>query len=243
MLATLLLTGTIRPNLNTPYLNLVDSDKRRKQYIENLEKILKLKEVKNIIFCENTNYNFELDEGFKRLRLIAKENNKLIELISFLGNEDMIIKKGKGYGEGEILKYAILNSEILKKIENEEDDSFFKLTGRLYIENLNFLLKVKSKNTFFKQYPRTKSVDTRFFKVSIKFYKAELIDIYENVDDRTFYFLEHCFYAQLKNKKTTYFKQYPIFKGESGSTGEIYRKDFKVFLLKIYNKLGLLKVK
>ncbi len=41
----------------------------------------------------------------------------------------------KGYGEGEIISYALNNSKYLKNSE-----SFYKLTGGLTVENINDVL-------------------------------------------------------------------------------------------------------
>jgi len=233
----ILLTATITPNINTPYTVLLDSQIREKQYIKTLKKIIEETNFEDIIFCENSNYVF-MDE-FNELKILASIRNKNLELLSFEGNTAETIKRGKGYGEGELIKYALFNSKLLK----DESEDFFKLTGRLFIENINTILKEKEKNIFLRYKPRYKAVDTRFFKSNIKFYKDNLINLYEKVDDSNLIYLEHCFYNKIKKFDLPSFKCYPIFLGNSGSTGEEYKKNKELFIMNIYNKIGLLRVR
>ena len=56
---------------------------------------------------------------------------KEFEWISFQGNTTKTQEKGKGYGEGEIIEYAINHSQLLAKSK-----MLMKLTGRFYVKNM-----------------------------------------------------------------------------------------------------------
>ena len=66
---------------------------------------------------------------FNYYYLLAKQNNITLEVISFMGDIRQM-KKGKGYGEGEIIRYTVCS--LLMK----ECKYFIKSTGRLKIKNI-----------------------------------------------------------------------------------------------------------
>ena len=47
-----------------------------------------------------------------------------------------MLEQGKGYGEGEIIEYALKNSAFL-----HSEREFIKLTGRITIENLDAIIR------------------------------------------------------------------------------------------------------
>ena len=55
-----------------------------------------------------------------------------LESLSFTGNEKRIASCGKGYGEDDIIEYALKHSDLLK-----EATYFCKLTGWLKVDNIN----------------------------------------------------------------------------------------------------------
>ena len=77
-----------------------------------------------IVFCENTMYDISTE--FR----IHIDSGRL-EYMTFDGNR-YDRKKGKGYGEALIMKYAIEKSKLIK-----ESKYIIKITGRIIITNIN----------------------------------------------------------------------------------------------------------
>lgn len=123
----ILLTACVDPGgmINTL---LQDIEVRKQQYLEAIG--FYLKETKyNIVFCENTDADF-YDE------IEAVEKYDRLEYITFFGN-DYDKKRGKAYGEGRIIKYAMENSRFLK------DAAYvIKVTGRIKILNINRITEI-----------------------------------------------------------------------------------------------------
>ena len=84
-MSTILLTATIAPSSKVNNLKVTDIDIRYKQYITNIIKYMMIPEVKNIIFCENSNYTI-LD--YDMLLQLAKYYNKNLEFLQFVGDVD-----------------------------------------------------------------------------------------------------------------------------------------------------------
>jgi len=119
----LLVTASINIRKDTPVSVFNDPKERLLEYLTSLVAWIKLTSITNIIFCENTN----IDYDFSKIIDLAKREGKNLEVLVFSGNR-YTHKHGKGYGEGEIIEYAIKNSTYLKNSVN-----FYKVTGRLFI--------------------------------------------------------------------------------------------------------------
>lgn len=227
----IIVTGTIKPSNNIPDLYLKDSTIREKQYKESLIKLLRVTNANKIVFCENSNARVDFQDLYK----LAKYNKKQFEFIQLKGNEQKTIFQGKGYGEGEIIEYVLKNSDLIK-----DENFFYKLTGRLFIKNLDKIIKNTNKyNNYFNTDLKhvTNMVDTKFYGVKIEDYKKYFLKAYESVDDSNNLYLEHIFYNIIRQNKIPHknIPVYPIVLGESGSTGSIYRE--KVYIKGVINNI------
>ena len=122
-----------------------------------------------------------MDKEIYSIKKYAEERNKKLEILSFQGDAQMILQKGKGYGEGEILKYAIDNSKLIEK-----EDYIIKLTGRLTVSNLDKIIKMATKQEMFinKLSIKGKIADTRLYIVKKDIYEKVFADIYLEIDDK-----------------------------------------------------------
>ena len=92
--------------------------------------------IRNIVIADAT-ANQLLSQGeLNEMSLLGTS----IEQIFYSQNEQDVILKGKGYAEGELLKFTIENSRLLK---NEE--AFFKSTGKTYVRNFPAIYDLISK--------------------------------------------------------------------------------------------------
>ena len=73
--------------------------------------------------------------------LALKQMGVEVEQIHYLQDNDSVLSKGKGYGEGALIKFAIQNSALLKRA-----DSFFKCTGKVYCRNFPEILNMIEQN-------------------------------------------------------------------------------------------------
>ncbi|MGL5931837.1 MAG: hypothetical protein ACRCY7_02870 [Cetobacterium sp.] len=179
---------------------------------------------------------------YTELYTYSKIYKKKLEILKFKGNITEVKKRGKGYGEGEIIEFALKNSKYLKN----EEDYFYKFTGRVFIENINVILKENIKvNNFLVESNKLKIMDTKFFKIKISDYKKYLIDKYKEVNDFETNYLEHVFYKYLsKVDEIKAFKNYPKYIGISGSTGKKYTLGRLKYLKQIIKlKLGYMDIK
>ncbi len=235
----LLITGAIDiSSYQIPATRIIDLQERLQQYLYSIEYAIDhYHKVGHIVFCENTNYKYD----YSFLQEKARRQKKVLEVLTFSGDYENIQNKGKGYGEGEIIKYALANSKQLQKSQ-----FFYKLTGRVIITNMDRVVKsTYCANAFifppdFTQMDENNDVvETIFYKVDTLFFKQQLIDAYLEVNDRQNRYLEHVFFDKIKHLPINSFRVYPIMVGYSASTGGVYTKS-KIILLKnsIYNKLG-----
>lgn len=225
----LLLTASINAKLASPiYTKLINTEERLLQYKDTLKLYIRKSNFETFIFCENTGFDFCKDDLIE----LAQAHNKRIEFLSFISDIEYVNKLGKGYGEGECIEYALKNSTYLQ----EDSTCFYKITGRLYIENINEIIKhnKNGKNCFFTDGASSNSVRTVFFKAEVSFFTQNLISVYKKVNDSENRFLEYIYYEHLINKKTTGISPYPFIIGNSGSTGNPYT------LAKEYNKMKFL---
>lgn len=229
---TILMTACINPK-GVTFVKIDNCNERFKQYIVSIIYWIINSNVNNIVFCDNSNYKFDYSFLYK----LADMHNKILEVIIFDGNKESKLY-GKGYGEGEIIKYSIMNSELLS-----QSTEFYKATGRVFIKNFDRIKKVhcNDDNIFIKSKINSKLIDTRFFKCNKEFYKKNLLDVYKEVDDINGVYLEHKYYECLYKVRNNIicFKEYPIIIGKSGSTNMDYDESlFKVTLKNILIKIG-----
>ncbi|MDH7463254.1 hypothetical protein QEG73_18290 [Chitinophagaceae bacterium 26-R-25] len=232
---TLVTTSTVYVNSNLTVLT--DPEKRLSQYIESIKFYLLSKHIKNIVVCDNSGYDYSLCE---EVNVLAQQHNKRLEFHNFHGDSDNIFKKGKGYGEGEMLKYLFSNSNLL-----QQSGSFCKVTGRLFIRNIDQVLRgVRKDQNYFQviginPFKKRDKIDTRFYHCQIETFSRYLLDEYKKVDDSNGIYLEHLFYNALTLQRGLFhnFKTIPDFEGISGSTGMSYKKTkLKLFIQKLANK-------
>lgn len=156
------------------------------------------------------------------------EINKLhtrIEQISYEQASDDVVERGKGYGEGKIIEYAINNSELLA-----HEESFFKCTGKVYVRNFPYVVEVIKANNisslFWKHMDDSLEeknwADCRFYYTSKDFAKNHLIPAYLKTHDINKSACEHYVYKALKSNMKAVKGSRPLITGYSGNTGKAY---------------------
>lgn len=214
-----IVTGTIRPSSQMGQLVVRDEKERLEQYLQGLSLLIESEAFSKIIFAENSNYG---GDPFETLQQSAREHQTCLEYLSFQGDTEQTCIHGKGYGEGEIMKYVFEHSELLKN-----EPYFVKMTGRLQIDNIaKITAKLKRSGTYFNiPNPTRRDIyDTRIYAMPVKQFEEYFLDEYEHVMDRDGIFLEHVYTGILKehNIHVSNFPLYPRIRGISGSGGLTY---------------------
>lgn len=195
-----LLTGTVIVDneaisrLNEPLL-------REKQYLENLHWLGKANSGLNeIIFCENSAANLS---SFDYLKSWYQRHQRHIEIHKVPMSSNVRFK-GKGWGEGIIMKWVQENSPCMLKAE-----SFIKITGRYRICNIRrinaFICRALARTPDIQFigygfYPKANGrpyIQTSFFWSKRDFFNEHLSKAYLDVNDVNGIYLEHVWAERL----------------------------------------------
>lgn len=229
----LVITGCMHPDKTIPILALQSGEKRERQYLESISYALEKTKFKNIIYCDSSNTS-----RYENMVELARLNNKNFEWLCFTGNNEKIVKRGKGYGEGEIMKFIVNNSALFEKC-----NYFAKITGRLELLNTNWLFNFCDINhNYFSNFLLIEGkpfVDTRFFMIKKEDYVLYFMNCFEKINDIEKYYLEHA-YAEVLLASNIKFYDFPIalnIYGVSGSNGNCYSSAWWRIYIKTLYKL------
>ena len=215
----IIVTGTIAPDAKVGQLQIRSSEERLSQYKKALYELISSGAHARVVFCDNSSFG---TDGFTELTELAKDRGVEFEVLSFCGDADAVIKHGKGYGEGEILDYALDNSKLA------EGESFFiKVTGRLVVDNIADIVDHLVTDRIYFNIPnihRRDMYDTRLYAMPVGVYRDVFSKSAKRVDDSAGYYLEHAFTdaAFDGGMKVYNFPRYPRIRGVSGSGGIRY---------------------
>ncbi len=165
------MTATIDAG-TTRFVEIKSQQERLFEYLCSLIAWIKLTNIKTIIFCENSNTSYD----FGLITEFAKNEGKVLEVLVFDGNQEAH-QYGKGYGEGKIIEYAINHS---KNLNNDVD--FYKITGRIFVQNFNMVRQAHAgiPNVFQKPLSAIKIENVNLFKgfiFSIQYFIGYLLFI------------------------------------------------------------------
>lgn len=121
----ILLTSCIQPVLSQKYSVVNDESIRLNQYLDAIRFYLSETSA-SILFVDNSGYDIS---DYPEVKKWAA--NGRIEVLYY--NDENVRKRGKGYGEQHIIKFASENSHFWEKSK-----FIFKITGRLKILNIGY---------------------------------------------------------------------------------------------------------
>lgn len=176
-----------------------------------------------IVICDGSGFDFS--------NLIAtKFPTSTIECLHFMNDVELVRARGRGYGEGEIVRYAINHS---KRIASA--GCFAKCTAKLWVENYSkclaqwngqMLFKGVFKNIFSPMRSTVFSyVDTRFYLASADAYRQYFENAHHAINAQQGHSLEECFRDRLlaHRLERSLFRTVPIICGAGGGTGTYYQ--------------------
>lgn len=230
----LLMTGTINPLCNVGYSN---PHVRCKEYERNIEKYIVQSHFDIVIFAENSGYVFDFNKYIE----LANKYNKVFEYLDLSG---LCSSETISIGDAQIMKNALAMSRYL----SDESTCIWKVSGRIYIQNINKILKKHkgiNENVFL--YSRNyDSMQTWFFKVKIKDLKEYFLSEFTHNAMR-FKCIEYawidCFRYFRNNISVNRFMVYPDSVGINSSGNPYTMSRIKFFLKNILLKLHYFTVK
>ena len=215
----ILITSAAIPN-DPGSVNLKSFELRKKYTIDSILYWRKLAPQNPLIICDGSNFSFS--EILSEINL----DTSLIECLNFQNNNNKIIQLGKGYGESEIIKYALFHSSTLKNFQ-----FFAKCTAKLWVPNFlditkNFNNHLCMLNPFISSRPFTlsdvKFIDTRFYVFNKLFYINNFLTLYDEYEP--FLSIEDLFKIKIGKLglEKVFFSRPPIISGVSGGSGKYY---------------------
>lgn len=236
-LPPILITTCIRSSDET--VKLKDENLRLKHTLEGIENWARIHPQGNYVICDGSNYDIS-----KMLQERCPNLN--IEFLKFQNSIEDVRKKGKGFGEGEIINYALEHSHFLKNAKY-----FFKCTGKLWVENFHEIVpplstkfgsKAVFKNILGIIPLRLIYIDTRFFFVSKDFYQKELGTLYSKTNFLPNHSIEDLYLDRFQklSLESHILSTTPIIFGMSGGSASFYKnnlfKNIKNFIHSSYLK-------
>jgi hypothetical protein len=147
------------------------------------------------------------------------------ETLCFHNDAPLVMQRGKGYGEGQIVQHALTHSRFLA-----EADSFAKCTAKLWVTNAAACLRHYNGTAAINLHGFIPTcVDTRFYICSKAFYASYLSGCHLSVDEARGQYLEHSFFESIRGTRiyrNTIFPT-PTIVGVSGTTGSLHQSSWR----------------
>ena len=176
--------------------------------------------IKKIVIADATGHTLLEKVDLELLSACGVE----VEQISYFQNANLIVERGKGFGEGLLLHFALQNSSFL-----QSESHFFKCTGKIYCRNFPeifaMILREAIQNVFWRDASEATWVDTRFFYTSKDFCEQVILPAYALIDDKTNKTAEHLVQKALEDKLSRGALRRPLLSGFSGSANRPHFDD------------------
>ena len=220
MTPPLLLTSSVIPTDLSGNLN--DPSMRIKHTIESIAEWLKIDPQIQMVICDGSGYDFS-----DTVKINFPSAN--IECIFFDNDAEQIKKHGKGYGEGEIIRYAIEHSKFIK-----QSDVFIKCTAKLWVANFDqclsqwnnqFICGAYFANVFSYKKTTLKFVDTRFYISRKDYYLKYFSAAHTQLGNTVGLSIEDTFLDVILQEKMKhiFFRTPPVICGVGGGSGKYYK--------------------
>lgn len=265
MKIAILLTSTVRPQVVGANFSVPE---RMEMYRSTLEYYAKtIGKNYPIVLVENSDVDLSGVEEFKDSlqleilqftppQLLDGENDGEVPLPNETRNKEdygFDNSKGKGYNEYLMIKLAILRSHTLQSCSH-----FLKITGRYPMLNIKEMLGEMEKRgrdkvmmcdvKEFKIYEKLRGTsygsrwgDSRYFLMSVDFYKTHLLDCYQEMDESVFgkYAEDYIYQLSCKYRKdhrfSFRFRHQVQFGGQGGAA--CYQENYASFKNQLKNKV------
>jgi hypothetical protein len=212
----LVITTALSPGPGVPYLAVEKGRQRTQETLYSILWWICQSDFTEFVVIDATN-----DGSLKvPLETLAAACGKKLEFFAAPSDSSLVIRYGKGYGEGMALETVFDESQILRGAMG-----FFKCTGKLIVLNYQACVRQAMHRDFFFDAPRNlpKFVDTRFYFASKDFWNKHLRAAYRAVNDPAGKFLEHAYFDAITQAANIPFNPVVIrYSGVSGTSGHRY---------------------
>ena len=235
-LPPLIITSAVHPS--DQHVALSSSKARVEHTLSAIGQWLQLAPKLPIVLCDGSGFDFS--------PIIASRfPNNQIECLVFLNDGAAVRLRGKGYGEGEIMRHALMHAKLLI------DAHFFaKCTSKLWVGNFHDCLKQWNGRLMFQAKISNilkfkplifRHIDTRFYMMNRDLYLRDFQQAYWKVDDAADHSLEHCFREVIQHQQMQGFLSPTPFciYGYSGTTGDFFEMSRRTYLTERF-KLAVL---
>lgn len=176
-----------------------------------------------LVLCDGSGFDFQT-------LITGLPGHGPVECLHFHNDAALVQQHGRGYGEGEIVRFAIENSTLIQSAQ-----CFAKCTSKLWVENFAHCIQqwnghLLMKGVFDHAFSPTKSaqlsyIDTRFYVMGVDEYKRWFQHAHHTIRTHEGYGLEESFRdAFLSNKlQNCLMATPPVICGVGGGTGVYYK--------------------
>ena len=204
-------------------VRLRDTDERLRLAMESVAEWLKIEPRQPLVLCDGSSFNFTklVQKAFPKAR---------IECLPFENPQELVRQFGRGYGEGEIVRYALHHSHFIS-----EANCFAKCSSKLWVKNFHECMQwwngdFLCKGVFLEVFSPLKKtklhhIDTRFYVASKSFYELHLMDAHQKINVEAGYGLEECFRDVLMQSsiRGVLIPVPPLIQGVGGGTAKYYQ--------------------
>jgi len=207
----ILLTATVNP-MGMPFVHRSDPKIREDDYISSFKKWVKMPFP--LVFCENSCHD---------ITKLEKCANDKTEILQDEG-QDFPKHLGKGFGEMQIIEYAVQNSRLIS-----ECDWVVKVTGRYFIKNIERIVTglLGDADTYVMAnlQRELRWGDSYIFAFKPSFVLTYLLRYKDDLNDSERFYFEHALSRAILRAVSDGYKWHPlpskaIISGCSGTTGK-----------------------
>ena len=175
------------------------------------------------VLCDGSGFDFQP-------MLPLSPSSAPLEYLHFQNNVEQVKQLGRGYGEGEIVRYALDHSSLIQSA-----GCFAKCTSKLWVENFRdcmqpwngrLLMKGVFDHVFSPHRTTTLAyIDTRFYAMDVQTYRHHFLHAHETIRVKEGYGLEESFRDIFLNERLQgcLMSPPPVICGVGGGTGTYYK--------------------
>ena len=216
---TLLITTANNPPVGLPFLSMTNTTSRRIAAKAALY-FWASYGVANIVLADATGSDLLSDAELDELQTFGAR----IEQIHYQQDSETISKRGKGYAEGKLVEFAVLNSRLIA-----QSGAFFKITGKTYVRNFLDIYKLINEfkvSTMVWKFTEDGEftmpwADCRFYYTNKETALEHFVPAYLEADD-TVASCEYFIFSYLERNLSKGKAPRPLVTGFSGNTDKLY---------------------
>lgn len=208
-------------------VRLRDTNERLRLAMESVSEWLKIEPRQPLVLCDGSSFDFtnHVRVAFPKAR---------IECLPFENKQELVRQHGRGYGEGEIVRYALNHSRFIA-----EAGCFAKCSSKLWVQNFTNCARAWQGGLLLQgifldalkpwREPTLSYIDTRFYIANRQLYGKYFESAHLRIDKKKQYGLENAFLdifleAGLRHAFTPVA---PVICGVGGAIGKYYKNSLK----------------